>query len=363
MLDDLECSRESESRISELDAVGTVARLWRVTTALIVPTQAPMAPDGGLPQKLEFHSRMPEQTQVYGDITIAIRKPREADYSQLYGNNPQNEVVELVADVPAGSEVMSAIEKLAPMLESLVDLISFEMGASLGLGQMTVTDITPPLSIGDERASSIFTGSPLDRNARAVEMQAIQGVLLGQLPERTNVGDRKTAAVLRWFTKALSTDLLHDQFIFLWIALEILCDDSEVRVLESYVGPCDHEIAACPTCGEPTTRMVRGATMKAFLERFGVSEEQAKQLWQMRQLMHGAIPFDSERLVDLPSLVQPLRAVVATGLKDRLGMDPADPPIVAATGLSIRPAMGMSGTCKISEDDTKPLIPPSQGQA
>jgi len=55
--------------------------------------------------------------------------------------------------------------------------------------------------------------------------------------------------MLRWFVKALGTDLLHDQFIFLWMALEILCDDSDVRVEEPYVGPCQHQIPECPECG------------------------------------------------------------------------------------------------------------------
>jgi hypothetical protein len=188
-------------------------------------------------------------------------------------------------------------------------------------------------------------------------MQAIQGRMFGQLPDSLEVEGSKIAAALRWFVKALSTDLLHDQFIFLWIALEILCDASEVEVLAPYVGPCQHEIGACPDCGTPTTRMVRGATMRAFLERFGVSEEQAKKLWRMRQLMHGAIPFDSSELKGLGSLVQPLRSVVADGLKERLGKKPEEPPLVATSGLSIHPALGAGGTSRITDEDIQPLVP------
>lgn len=101
--------------------------------------------------------------------------------------------------------------------------------------------------------------------------------------------------------------------------------------------------------------------MRAFLERFGVCEEQARELWRMRQLMHGAIPFDSEKLANLGPLVQPLRAVVAAGLKTSLGKGVSDPPIVAAAGLSIHPAMAAGGTGLIVEDDIRRLITPERG--
>jgi hypothetical protein len=333
----------------------TKGRVWRIRTVLLSPTYSLAGLDGGLPEGLEFQSRMPEQTKVYGDITVATQKLVDGKLAELYGGNPQIELVRLAADVPAGQEVFSAVEKLAPVFEELLDLLMFDMGCQLGVGQMDVTDITPPLSVGEDRATAIFNTPPFHRHAQAVEMQTIQGRLLGQLPDSLAIGDSKTAAVLRWFVKSLGTNLLHDQFIFLWIALEILCDDSEVRVGEPYSGRCGHEIANCPDCGEPTTRMVRGATIRAFLREFDVSDEQAKRLWQLRQLMHGAIPFDSDKLTDLGGLVQPLRAVVAAGLKARLGREPADPPIVAPSGLSIHPAMALQGSGQVTEEDTLPL--------
>jgi hypothetical protein len=336
------------------------ARIWRVNAVLLVPKYAPMAPDGGFPEQLEFQSRMPEQARTYGDITVAIRKLDDEsykNYSAVYvGNNPEVEPVQLLADVRAGSDETSALERLGPTFETLIDLLAFEMGTPLGVGQMNVTDITPPVSTGEERPFSSFTGSPFDRNARAVEMQAIQGRLLGQLPECLEVQDPQAAAVLRWFVKGLGTNVLHDQFIFLWIALEILCDASDVQVLKPYVGRCGHEIANCPECQKPTPKIVRGATLRAFLERFGVSEEQAQELWEMRQLMHGAIPFDSAKLTNLGALVQSLRAVVAAGLKGKLGKLATDPPIVAASGLSIHPTASMGGTGQIAESDLQPLI-------
>jgi len=181
-----------------------------------------------------------------------------------------------------------------------------------------------------------------------------QSLLRGSTVEMEN---SQVAAALRWFNKALGTDLLHDQFIFLWIAMEILCDRSEIKVQAPYVGPCQHEIPTCPECETPTTRMVRGATMKAFLEHFGVDKSQAKDLWGMRQIMHGQIPFDSRKLEKLASLVQALRAVVAAGLKECLGRKPEDPPLVAASGLAIHPVAAMVGVGPVSEEEMEPLLP------
>lgn len=326
-------------------------RQWRVSVALFVPKHVEMPAGGGLPSNLVFQSRMPEQAKELGDISFAVRKGRYSDLS----SDPQLEVVELVADVSAGTDPYAAIKKLGPAVEVLVDLVSFEMGVALTVGPTMATDVTPPIMVGEERSFASFASAPFDTSARSVEMQAINGALLGRLPDTAIIDDSKIAAVLRWFVKSLSTNLLHDQFIFLWIALEIQCDASSVKIEEPYACRKGHPIAACPICEAPTTKLVRGATLRAYLEQFGVSKEQSKELWAMRQLMHGAIPFDSDKLSNLGSLLQQLRAVVAAALKEQLGKQPDDPPIVVGEGLSIHPAMAVGGTTVITHDDLSKL--------
>jgi hypothetical protein len=107
---------------------------------------------------------------------------------------------------------------------------------------------------------------------------------------------------------------------------------------------------------EVTTNKVRGPTHQAYLQSYGVPADLAKQLWEMRQLMHGAIRFDSKKLENLGGLIQPLRAVVAEGLKSKLGKTPTDTRIVTAGGLSIHPAEGVGGQSPITEDDIRPLV-------
>ena len=350
--------RTAETEQRKWDATD---RLWRVKVLLGVPTTVLMPSGGGLPSQLLFQSRIEEQARRYGEVVVAIRKvPPPGIVPPGQQADPRVEWMHLVADVPA-ADSSSAIVKLSVLVEPILDLMSFEMGAALALAQTEVLEITPPLVEGEEREVMIFGASPFDKNARSIDMQSIQGLLKGRLPESPVLPNSQAAAALRWFVKSLETVVLHDQFIFLWIGLEILCDESDARVDEPYAGPCGHEIRECPECGRPTTKMVRGATVRQFLQGLQVSDEDANALWRMRQLMHGAIPFDSTKLERLPSLVQVLRAASAAALKADLGWDTAAPPIVAAGGLSIHPAIAVGGTRAIEHENVRPLSPLADG--
>jgi len=270
--------------------------------------------------------------------------------------DPALALMELRADVEATGDVRSAIAALELPIGSFLDLLAFQISASIEIEQVNAIETTRPVEIGEAREFHFFGGSPFGQFQRAIDMQAVRGRLYGEFPSSIELASSTDRAALRWFVKALGMQALHDQFLFLWIALEILCDDSDIEVVEPYVNRCGHTIGSCPECDTPTARPVRGATLRAFLEAFGVSPEQARDLWRMRQLMHGAIPFDSAELAALGRLVQPIRAVVAAGLKTRLGVTPTDPPLVAPSGLAVHPAMGVTGTAKITADDLQPLV-------
>jgi hypothetical protein len=330
------------------------ARTWRVTTTILVPTWVATAPGGGLPAQLRPQSRLPEQSARYGDITIAVRAHRHPgpDPAQM---DPRFAFMELVADALGSEDPATAIEALEIPLTSLIDVLSFQMGAAIGVDQVNLLDITPPVAVGDVRTLQVFAGSPFGRFQRGVDMQAVRGQLLGCFPATLDRGDSRDRAALRWFVKSLATEVLHDEFIFLWIALEILCDASGTREERPYTGPCQHEISQCPECGRATAQIVRGATLRKFIEGFGIDGEAARKLWKYRQMMHGAISFEPGTGQDLASMVQLLRATVAASLKDRFGMAPDEPPLIAFSGLSIHPAPALGGTSPITEEHLQPL--------
>jgi hypothetical protein len=328
-------------------------RLWRLTLALYVHKFIPPDPDNP-----GYISRLPNQARTYGDITIALRKPAMEIPHHVFGTNHQIEHVELAADIPSAGDENNAIERFALLFSPLFDLMQFDMGSPLDAQNMMMIDITPPVAVGDHRPFFQWASPPFNRPLES-GMLAIQASLYGELPESEDIGNSKVAAALRWYVKSQGANLLHDQFIFLWIALEILCGLSDIRVEKPYVARCQHLIATCPECGTATTREQHGLTLRKYLEAKGVSATQAKTLWDLRQLMHGEIPFDSKKLENLPLLVQPLNAVVAAGLKDVLGKSADDSPVVAMSGVPF-PAVALTlPTALITEEHLRPLIPDS----
>lgn len=302
-----------------------------------------------------FTSRILPKVVQYGDMTVAIllsSGPSAVPQEMMMGQ----EKIQLVVDILGTSDPLPSVEAAVGLLEILIDALSFVLGAALRVGQMEVHDITAPLKLGEDRELRIFASPPFGTNVRTIEMQSIAGALLVSLPDARPNLDSKTAAALRWFFKSMGTDLTHDVFIFLWIALEILCDMSPISVEAPYQARCNHVIRHCPECGVSTQREVRGATIRQYLEvAYGIDGKISGLLWRMRQMMHGAVDFEPGKLKDLPALVQPLRAAVAAGIKRQLGIDPTAPPMVSMSGLSISPAMGLEGTRKVDVNDMKSL--------
>ena len=187
--------------------------------------------------------------------------------------------MELVADVTVDGGPEEAVERAGPCVHgrSLISL-PFEPRQSSSALSMFWIPPSPSLSVmsGPFKSSVVL---PFDRFVRGITMTGVCGLAVASLPKPLAPSGPRESAALRWFIKSLHTNLLHDQFIFLWIALEILCDMSEVSVELSYVARCQHEIATCPTCKTPTSKQVRGPTLQRFLVESGaVDEPDAKRL-------------------------------------------------------------------------------------
>jgi hypothetical protein len=332
----------------------TLVRAWRVTADLYAPMVTPAAPPT-VGAQLRFTSRLVPRVVTYPQMTVALQ-PSTGAREGMPALPLGWERVVLVADISSTGDKTEVLKSVVSLFETILDPLAFELGATVHLGQCEMLDITKPAVLDDDRELMIFASIPYGRNARSVDMECIRGAVAATLPDAVPDYDARASAALRWFNKSLATDLLHDQFIFLWIALEILCDLSPISVQAPYQARCGHLIAQCPECGTTTSREVRGQTIMRFLtSEFAVDEATVRQLWGMRQMMHGAINFESSKLESLPLLVQPLRAAVAAGIKRILGRNPDDAPLVAPAGLSVHPAFGVEGTRKLTADDLRPL--------
>jgi hypothetical protein len=175
-----------------------------------------------------------------------------------------------------------------------------------------------------------------------------QGIALR--PTYEAMGGREGRA-MDWYLKAVNTPYDVDQFMFLWIALEVLLDsDAGALVEASYKARCGHMIATCPECGKPTTVPVRGESVRAYLVRYGVSPEDARALWQTRMMMHGRTGLTREALTDLGGQVQALRRAVVPALKARLQVPDNEAPIVSGGDVpAFMPHFGFGGRAAVAE--------------
>jgi hypothetical protein len=329
-------------------------RRWRISATIPFPRQLVVVEPGeageAMPQKLGMDSRVPSQRRELDGVTTAIRRMTDPRLPEVAGLADQYDAAELLVEIDAES-AFEALERAHPLLDLILDRLSFDLQATLTILQTNVRDVTPPVAVGDERDVSIFASYPGDKFARAEDLGSTSTEQTPSLADSYDEPGPRVRAALRWYVKALGTPFLHDRFIFLWIATEIFADNSGIAVNEPLPLRCGHELTECPTCHKPTDRKVRGMSIRAYLEARGADSDLALKAWRLRQMLHGAIPFDSDQLVDLGAIVQVLRAIAASELKQALGIPTAKTPIVIAGVPSIHPSMAAMGHGPITEPD------------
>jgi hypothetical protein len=329
----------------------TVERSWRVEAIMAFPTEIPLAPGGGLPERIEPQSRVPSQTHDVCGTRVGLRPATDAE-AEHREQHPNFSWGTMIAEVTA-PEAAVAYERAVDAMEAVVESLSFQIQSPLQIHGIEAIDVTPPVEVGDDREFGQLTGYPLRRfRPASLQMTGVWTQVVPDLGVELATLDRRQRAALDWYLKALAAPYQVDQFMFFWIALEILSDLSPVKVEGPLIARCQHEIAQCPTCGKPTTRVVQGASRQRYLmEGFGIPEQLARELWKTRQILHGAEEFDSSVMDRLAELSQVLRAVVNAAIKDALGLPPDAPPIVQYGQTAISPHMGLGGTRRVEQSD------------
>lgn len=334
-------------------------RLWRVS-GVVVPFPKRQVViqqgDGPMPQQIGWETRVPTAQRIYDDVVVAIRPLAEdSPLREVVLAGPmalQVDAAELVILVPAPT-VEAVRERIDTLVELLLEHLSFQVQTALSFQHLVFHDVTAPVSVGDNRDMATQAGFMIDKFMKDAAMGSIEIADSPQLADGYPEPQPKLRQALGWYVKSLSTAFTADQYIFLWIAIDLFRGMSGVSVQQPYHAPCGHEITHCPVCNKPVTREVQGASVqKYFTERWNVDPATARRLWTARQIMHGAVPFDSAVMTGLGELVQILRAVVAAELKLQYSLADTDPPCVTYGAISINPdSMGLFGTSQITNDD------------
>jgi hypothetical protein len=330
-----------------------------VTAQVIFPNElgGTSAPGGGLPTQLTPKSRVPTGRWQIDDADVFIYEADKGSLPQIRDDLRFGLGEIAVRRDSAVLEPLAAAQEAVPILDRVLESMSFQMQIALQVQGVRAIDVTGTPSVGDERECGQWSGLALPTfRPTSVPMGSLIGRLIPEPGLDLDPADTRAHRALDWYLKALAAQYEADHFIFLWTACEILAVDSDHAVEAPYKGRCGHIIERCPDCGSSTTRPVQGPSMKRWLtERFGMSGELADQVWKARQILHGAHTFQSAVIEELPELNQWLRHAVVTELKARLGVAADGPPLVAPTELTISPYMGVGGSSQVTERDVRPV--------
>ncbi len=323
-------------------------RLWRITLLLTFPMYLLSDMSNGFPDKLEFGTRVAESITDIDGVSVRL-SPAEDEFPELAGidmRDPVNLTLELEA-----RDSSEALDLAASSIDLVVDDLSFQLQEPLKAHTLSVLDVTPPLHVGEERQIMYWSGYDQYKLARSNGMGTTETVLVPALRHDYAVLPRRTQDALDWYIKSMHTPWDADRYIFLWICFEILRNATGPKVEEPTRLRCQHVLAECPECGKSTAQVRQAASTYEYLATFEVQPQLAKDLWGMRQLVHGSKSFKPDQLERLGELLQVLRAICADALRLAMGIPDDSPPFVGDGGVGFGVPMGVGGTTAITQAD------------
>jgi hypothetical protein len=321
-----------------------MTKKWRISARIPYPMEMETSEVGGatdFPEILGWKSRwVPQMINVEQlEVSLCRSRTHSYDVQSLLPSHCGSivELVELRVQTIAES-AQSALKNSRKLLEDICDDLAFQLQLPVPIITLEVVDITEPIAEGETREVLSYGAPGGYRHTKFQASAMLPGEIVEKSPglKASYSIDQRTRAAIRWYHKALAAPYEIDRFIFLWIALEIIWSQTEVKDKKVYQNNCGHDIPNCPTCDATTERVVNGASLKRFLVEFlSVSEEQAKALWKYRQAVHGVNDLSDAKNEDLTTLVMGLKAAVSLGLKRLQGIPDHANPMVASQGVAV----------------------------
>jgi len=357
-------ARPVRAIMAAMTSIDGGGRVWQIAADVAFPNSflELNAVDGvpQFPQKLEPQLRFrTEKREIEPGVTVFVAPGDPTRIEGVEDDLRWSVAVVTLRMTSIEADASAACSAAMPYFERVLESLSFQMQSPLPMHSVAAIDLTGNPAVGDLREFMQWSGLPTPTFRRlSSPMGSVLGATVPDLSLDLNPADLRANRALDWYLKSLHAQFEADAFLFLWIAMEILFDLSDLKVEEPYTGPhCGHVIAHCQQCGAETTKEVRGASIKRFLtEGFSLDPTIAKRLWTARQMFHGAHAFDSKVMDGLPELSQWLRAVVVTILKPILGMANDVPPLAGPPSMWIQPYAGAGGERHVAPEDLDPLL-------
>lgn len=288
------------------------------------------------------------------DVEIELKKVTGFEEWQPPHHGKITEPVEVQITLLA-EDPHVALQEADQLLEDICDNLAFRLQMPIPIRQLEVIDVSEPLKIGEERDFLLFPYPNGYQHSKFENVQFINSTITEMKPELEvdfHGLDEKDRRILNWYHKALSATSIMDKFLFLFICAEILCNASKIKVLKPYVPSCEHEIENCPTCGKSTEKKVFGPTLKKYLEDvLGLNKDIAKDIWKVRQIVHGEKNVNVSLLKRISDICLSLQSGVTSGIRQRLNVPLDTPPFVNNQGVGISNTTILGGKRAIDESD------------
>jgi hypothetical protein len=315
----------------------------RVRALTIFPKILKSNSTGGLPNRLEFETRVKPQSIRTSDYYLHLI-PYVGPTPSWFGNSPEHEPVTIVLEFGV-NKLPEALDRISPLIDPIIDDLEFQLQEPLKIYELEFLDATQPIAIGDRREAILFPFPggydqlKLQRSSALGAVGTIRKPLLrGSYPQLAD----KVQQAMDWYIKALHASYDVDRFIFMWISFEILRNLSNVKIEEPTKLRCGHTIKQCPECGKSTSVFRQAQTSMKYLVDLGVEQDVAKEIWSMRLIVHGAKRMTQSELSTLGRLLPELRTAVLSSLKVHFGIDQNRPPIVTVSAPQTKIALGIS---------------------
>ena len=295
-------------------------RTWQMNVYLEGPLYAEILEAGDnpreMPKKMNLKRTIIDENfyLTVSDDIIFFLTPfvREGEWTTIKKGAP----VRAVREIESTNQPNELLRSHEVYIEELIDYLSYLWSHPVGVYKVEIIDVTAPIAEGEIR-DFLLAGdykSPKLRSGIIPEDQ----FLLKDLKNYSDL-DQKTRTALRWYSLALQPQSIAQQFMALWIALELIVNDKLKATLVPYKAPCEHLIENCPTCGKPTNRRIGGAQIKKFLvSSMLIDPNDVQNLWRTRQISHGNNKMRSEDIEKIDAAALILLRIVRRLLGNRI---------------------------------------------
>lgn len=307
---------------------------------------------GGFPEKFGSESRVPNfHTIKLDNHKIAIGPDRNLKANHPHFPNCDLMLLSIRCNQIEFDNILKVVQ---PAIETIFDHLSFQLQETLFPINLNLIDVTPKINLNEEREFKSITepASILLPKYFTSQIDFRFNSNINPKPSLSNLRkleNRNEQISLWWYLRALHSPFLIDQINYLFIALDNI---SKPHKKGPYKTDCNHEILNCPKCDKIIEKQLAGDSVKEYLVKSDFTKEEAKKLWDFRQIVHGKDLFNYLKLQEISSLINRLKLLIFNRIKHNLNLDINDFPMISALEAPvISQNISMSGSSKIEDFD------------